>query len=522
MARQHTDHLFKLIKSLTKAEKRNFKLYVKRLGDNENVKFLKLFDIIDKLPDYFEDEILKKAPEIKPSQLPNLKANLTKNLLTSLRLMAQHNDIDIMMRQQLDYAKILYNKALYRQSIITLGKAKILAQKYHRELLYLEMIEFEKFIEAQYITRSIETRADELTLESETLNSRLIQSGALSNLSIKLYGFFIKNGYVRNAEDQIAITAYFHENLPAFNFEKLGFMEKLYLYKSHVWYYLIIQDFLMVYRYSLKWVELFRDNPDAITAQTDLYVKGMSNMLDGLYYTSNYIRFNKALEELGQFKDSTEITFSKNVELLLFHHYFTHAINKHFMEGTFSEGVKIVPEIVSFIETNDIYIDNHNILVFYYKIACLYFGSGDYKNTVKYLNMVINNKDVDLRTDIQCFARILNLITHFEMENFELIEYLVKNTYRFLSKMKDLHRAQKEILFFLRRLPVTPNDKLNDAFKALLIELSKLQKDPFERRPFLYLDIISWLESKISGVSVQDVIKIKRLEGSFEISKHVK
>jgi hypothetical protein len=118
MARQHTDHLFKLIKSLTKAEKRNFKLYVKRLGDNENVKFLKLFDIIDKLPDYFEDEILKKAPEIKPSQLPNLKANLTKNLLTSLRLMAQHNDIDIMMRQQLDYAKILYNKALYRQSII--------------------------------------------------------------------------------------------------------------------------------------------------------------------------------------------------------------------------------------------------------------------------------------------------------------------------------------------------------------------------------------------------------------------
>jgi hypothetical protein len=248
MARQHTDHLFKLIKSLTKAEKRNFKLYVKRLGDNENVKFLKLFDIIDKLPDYFEDEILKKAPEIKPSQLPNLKANLTKNLLTSLRLMAQHNDIDIMMRQQLDYSKILYNKALYRQSIITLGKAKILAQKYHRELLYLEMIEFEKFIEAQYITRSIETRADELTQESETLNLRLSQSGALSNLSIKLYGFFIKNGYVRNAEDQIAITAYFHENLPAFNFEKLGFMEKLYLYKSHVWYYLIIQDFLMVYR----------------------------------------------------------------------------------------------------------------------------------------------------------------------------------------------------------------------------------------------------------------------------------
>jgi len=163
MARQQTDHLYKLIKSLTKAEKRNFKLYVKRIGDNENVKFLKLFNIIDKQTNYNEEDILKKAPQIKPAQLPNLKINLNKNLLISLRLMAKEYDVDIMLRQQLDYAKILYNKALYRQSLITIGKAKVLAKKHHRELLYFSMIEFEKFIESQYITRSIETKSEELT-----------------------------------------------------------------------------------------------------------------------------------------------------------------------------------------------------------------------------------------------------------------------------------------------------------------------------------------------------------------------
>lgn len=517
MARQQTDHLFKLIKSLTKAEKRNFKLYVKRIGDNENVKFLKLFDIIDKISDYDEEIILRKTPEIKPTQLPNLKANLTKNLLISLRLMAQQTDVDIMLRQQLDYAKILYNKALYRQSLITLGKAKQLAQKYERELLYFEMIEFEKFIESQYITRSIDTKAEELTEESRHLNKQLTLSGALSNLSIKLYGFYLKNGYARNPEDQINITGYFHENMPAFNFDDLGFMEKLYLYKSHVWYYLIIQDFLMVYRYALKWVELFKEHPDAITAQADLYVKGLSNMLDGLYLTGNYARFNNVLEELKEFKESRNVPITKNVELLISHHYYTHSINKHFMEGTFTEGIVIIPEIVLFLKANEIYIDNHNILVFYYKVACMYFGSGDHKNTVKYLNMVINYKDVELRSDIQCFARMLNLITHFEMKNYDLIEYLVKNTYRFLSKMKDLHRVQKEVLFFLRRLPSTPPDKLNDAFEALLLVLKQLQKDPFEKRPSLYLDIISWLESKINGVSVQEVIRAKRLRNGFEI-----
>lgn len=516
MARQQTDLLFKLIKSLSKAEKRNFKLYSNRLGDGESLKYLTLFDLIDKQYDYNEEDILKKAPEIKPAQLSNLKANLTKNLLVSLRLSSQLSDVDIMLRQQIDYAKILYNKALYRQSLVMLNKAKKLAKKYERQLLYFEMIEFEKLIESQYITRSLENRAEQLSKESDLLNHTLTLSGALSNLSIKLYGFYLQHGYVRNEEDQIVITDFFHENLPAFSYNHLGFIEKLYLYKSHVWFYQITQDFLMQYRYSLKWVELFRQNPDALLSQTDLYIKGINNMLEGLYFAGDYARFEKGLLELKQFKEHTELPLTKNVELSLGYHFYTHSINWHFMEGTFSDGVKLVPEIEDFIDTNDMYLDNHNILIFYYKIACLYFGSGDYKNTVKYLNKVINYKDTELRSDIQCFARILNLIAHFEMKNFELIEYLVKSTYRFLSKMKDLHRTQREVLLFLRRLPSISEDKLNDAFNGLLEELKRLRQDPYEKRPFLYLDIISWLESKISDIPVQTIIRQKRLKGSLD------
>jgi hypothetical protein len=519
MARQQTDHLFKLIKSLSKAEKRNFKLYANRIGDGADIKFLTLFNIIDKQNDYNEEEILHKAPEIKSAQLPNLKANLQKNLLVSLRLSAQASDVDIMLRQQLDYAKILYNKALYRQSLIMLDKAKQLAKKNERELLYFEMVEFEKLIEAQYITRSIDNRAEELTKESDRLNSELTRSGALSNLAIKLYSFYLKHGYARSEEDQLRITDYFHENLPAFSREKPGFMEKLYLYQSHVWYYQLIQDFLMQYRYSLKWVELIRETPETIAAHAELYVKGMNNMLEGLYFAGDYARFEKGLQELGDFKSNPAFALTKNVELLHNYYYFVHSINWHFMEGTFSEGVKQVPEIVEYIETNEIYLDNHIILIFYYKIACLYFGSGDHKNTVKYLNLVINYKDAELRSDLQCFARILNLITHFEMQNFDLIEYLVKTTYRFLSKMKDLHRTQKEMLFFLRRLPNTPEQKLVNAFCNLLSTLKQLRLDPYEKRSFLYLDIISWLESKISGIPVQDVIREKRLTGSFDLKE---
>ena len=44
MINDQKDNLFQLIKSLTKSEKRQFKLYVGRMGSNNNAKFLYPFD----------------------------------------------------------------------------------------------------------------------------------------------------------------------------------------------------------------------------------------------------------------------------------------------------------------------------------------------------------------------------------------------------------------------------------------------------------------------------------------------
>jgi hypothetical protein len=43
--------------------------------------------------------------------------------------------------------------------------------------------------------------------------------------------------------------------------------------------------------------------------------------------------------------------------------------------------------------------------------------------------------------------------------------------------------------------------------------LQRYEKNRFETRAFMYLDIISWLESKIRHVPVQDVIREKFLGG---------
>ena len=60
------------------------------------------------------------------------------------------------------------------------------------------------------------------------------------------------------------VTTYFKERLPLYKIHELGFREKLWLYKSYLWYSFLIQDFLACYKYSKKWVNLFDEYPTMI------------------------------------------------------------------------------------------------------------------------------------------------------------------------------------------------------------------------------------------------------------------
>jgi hypothetical protein len=60
MTSEQKDNLFVLVKSLTKSEKRQFRLYVGRMGSNEDSKFLNLFQSLDKMNRYNEKSDFKK------------------------------------------------------------------------------------------------------------------------------------------------------------------------------------------------------------------------------------------------------------------------------------------------------------------------------------------------------------------------------------------------------------------------------------------------------------------------------
>lgn len=506
------DTVFRLVKSLSKAEKRHFKLYVNRLAGAEDVLFMRLFILLDKLPQYQEEIILEKIPEIKRQQLSNLKRHLYGQLLTSLRLLGVSKMPALAITEQIDFARLLYSKGLYLQSLKLLDKAKGMAQVAHKDLLELEIIEFEKIIEARHITRSIENRAEQLTKESERRKEVIASYADLSNLALRLYGLYLKFGHARNERDLAFVKDYFEKNIPAPNGKPLTFIEKIHLYQAHVWYSHIIQNFSQYYRYSSKWVELFQQNPNMLEVDPDLYLRGINNLLTASFFTGYQSKLKETLASLDQFQKENEKKLDVNSKILAFQYYYTGLINLHFIQGTFSEGIKFIPDLEKKLKEYAPYLDQHRILVFYYKMACLFFGSGDNARSLDYLNQIINLKAGTLREDIQCYARFLHLIAHYELGNYNLLEYLVKSVYRFLAKMDDLSLVQEEILKFLRQTLHRDKRDLREAFINLRTRLTPYAEDEVERRAFLYLDILGWLDSKIENRPVQDIIREKYLK----------
>lgn len=510
MASRYSDILFQLVHSLEKSEKRHFKLYIRRNSAKEDLKIVQLFDALDKMQDYDEKLLLKKLPGIEKPQLSNLKTHLYRQLLASLRLQKRTENLDLELNEQLDYARILYYKGLYMQSLKILDKVKESAVAFHQDTILIQVISLEKKIETLHITRSLQDKADHLATEANEVHERRKMITQLSNLALQLYSWYVKNGHARNEKDEAGVKKFFHEHLPTDAYRQTGFYERLYLYQSYGWYAFIRQDFLQYYRYAQKWVDLFHENREMINVETGHYIKGLHNLMNAHFDLRNHQQLDFVLEEFERFAPSHVVQHHDNFRVQAFVYIQQAKINRHFMRGTFREGLELVPYVEEKLEEYSLFLDKHRILVFNYKIASLYFGSGDYNTSIDYVQRIIN-EPIDLRNDLQCYARLLHLLAHYELGNFELMEPLTKSVFRFMAKMENLTVIEEEIFRFLRNSLKLSRHKVRQELAQFLQKIKHLEKNRFETRAFAYLDIISWVESKVYNKPMSVIIYDKYL-----------
>jgi hypothetical protein len=108
-------------------------------------------------------------------------------------------------------------------------------------------------------------------------------------------------------------------------------------------------------------------------------------------------------------------------------------------------------------------------------------------------------------------------MAHYELGNFELMESLTKSVYRFMAKMDNLTVVEEEMFKFLRHTFHLSRQSVKQELEKFLQKIKKFEKNRFETRAFAYLDVISWVESKVYNKPMSEIIHDKYLASKKRI-----
>ena len=504
-----TNDLFVLIKSLTKSEKRYFRLSIlKKSNEQDQQNYLKLFDTIERQSHYDETEIISKFENQKfIKHISSEKNYLYHYILKTLHRYHSKSNNEVLMNDSLHYAEILFQKGLFSQSKKIINKSKKIALEND---MILQTINISKF----NISFALQNSKKAKTLEKELLeaiNDTRLAINKLQNqceyyeLYVKFLSLIRIEGEIIRTKKDIKKFSTLMNNILIQDETKALSKEakKIYFFINQT-YSFIKGDFNKAYaQYNYFLNNDFINDTSLIDDNEKIRL--LSN------FCELCIKLNKIDEALLVLNKIREFPIKSNLNKgKQFYRYYDNLLVIYNKLAHFEKVIPLIKEIETGINLYKEIIHKSKLLSIYYQIAYSYFGIGDYKQCIKWLNLILNDSSSNLRKDIICFSRILFLIANYENKNLLFIEYLIKSNEYYFSSRKKLNEFEKSILSFFKKIhTINDEKKAISLFTDLLSELEKKSKNTIEINIYNYLDIESWIKSKIQNKRFIEIIQNK-------------
>ncbi|TXF88107.1 hypothetical protein FUA23_15810 [Neolewinella aurantiaca] len=485
---------------MTKAEKRNFKLFATRAGATTDNKFIRLFDAIDKSPAP-EDSLLVKQLSITSGKLSNLKRHLYQQVLTSLRLIYINKEIDIELRQQIDFTRILYGKGHYLDSLRLLERAKLTAVKHNQDLLHLEILEFQKLIEARHVTlsRQVDNKMDLLLKESTECNQSVLNNSELFNINIQVHGLYIEHGHSRTAEE-LAENEEFWTNTQKRMARKgpsdYTFHQKINRSQATMWFHYIQLDFREALDDAVEASNMFYLNPQMMVKDPDLYLRCLYYVSMLGYLTKDETTVRRNVTKMDKFLNGDDVLLNGNSRQLGETYLNLSRFNHLFMTGDHEEAYQLSQKILAQHTLGEFLPSSHRWALFLFKFAAACFLVKRFDEALDYLNEIINMRSGIFREDLLINTRLLHALCNFELTNYSLVDYHLNSVSRLLNRSKETAQVHKLSVSGLRRLLKTPIAEHQQVYTVLQEEINSVADQAFERKALIYLDLNWWLNSK--------------------------
>jgi len=485
-------NLFLLIKSLTKAEKRYFKVFASTGNGNKN--YLLLFDYLDRqevynekaLKEHFKDKTFSRQLHVTKIYLNNLILKSLRNYHAKISKGAELKDL-------LRDIEILFKKELFAQCHYVIEKAIKTARKYDRlpELLELyfwkrklQLAKRDHFENRQLLNQLLHE-------EKETLE-KLFNLNGFWDLTLNMFDNinqdnltdhkFLENPLLRNdgeaANSFPAKTLYFHV-----------------LYAYHT----VTRNAVEAERKLTELIEFLEAHPEKISDDPASYVTALNNKIGHYLFNKKLDRIPELLEKVKSIPEKYGLSEQNPFTIKLQVRRYNLELELYRDTRDYEKGVQLAQEVGAFVEKYNTRVPLDYQLLFYYQFAYFHFMLNDYQNALNWLNEILRTNYGTLREDIQSYAQLLNLVIHFELGNTMILKYAVESCRRFLKKKRNLQPFENALLKFFAKISMSSPGEHKKLMRKLHSDLFIGMEEAAIQNVLDYFDFRGWLDRKVGN-----------------------
>lgn len=503
MSNKVSHHLFDLIKSLSKSEKRYFKLFSSRHTIGEENGYLRLFDFIDRMETYQEDLVymhFKGQPLLNKFSIT--KARLYNNILKSLNAFYASTSIDAQLFQSLHCADILYNKGLYKQCEKVLRSAEKQAKKHERFTILLEVRQKQrKLIENELYTDLKSAQIESMLKEEKALIDEIETHTRLWHVKGLVFREINLRGNVRNEKDTLALKQLV-DRIEGIDLSQYSKRVNYLYHHIHSAYYFSVNDLERSYHHLKSNLDLIEEDKKAFKNRPNVYFSVLTNII---YVATKLKKYQEAQAYLIALKKQ-DAASKKKKSIDLDIKYFSSSVSLELFllieKGDYEKGVELVPQIE---EAYRLFGDNISTLRKAYidfKVGVIFLSLGEYSKALSWMNRILNESKIDQEQDIFCFAQLVTLILHVELDNKRFLPYAINSTRRYLKNRERVYEFERIFLKAISRISKSDDIfDLEEKLQPFEKELERLKEDPKEQAVFEYFDFHIWLKSKLTRKS---------------------
>ncbi len=508
MSNKSSNHLFELIKSLNKSEKRYFKLYSSRHTIGEKNNYISLFDYIDKLDIYDETKLFKKFKgESFLNRFSITKNRLYSHILKSLDLFYASSSIEAQLHKSIHSSEILFNKGLYKQAEKILLSAEKQAVKHGKNIILLQIKDRQKqLIEKEMYSDLKKEQLVSFFKDEDRIIIEIGKEQELWNTKSLLFNEINQSGVIRSEKDAKALENII-DRIKDIDIQKSNSKTQHLYHHIYSAYYYTTKNLKKSYAHLYESKTILEKDKCLLDDSPNTYFSTITNLIYIATKLKKYPEAAELLDTLKTIPDSKNYQNTMDLDIKYFSSIYSLDLYLKIEQFDLVGAESLIPEIQSGYQNYGDKINGIRKAYLDFKIAIVYLSLEKYDEALEWINKILNSPGLDKKQDIYCFAQIINLILHFELKNLRFLHYALNSTKRYLKGRDRMFKFEELFLKAITKISKSDLNKfdIEEILHPIEQELCALKDDHYEQIVFEYFDFATWVKSKVEGKSYREL-----------------